>query len=164
MVEEKRKRLCGGIVFPSPQHRRKPQKGMRSHFWVLLLETRVPRATAQFQMNFDSFVACLCNDNNPIHCESLPNFRCSGSIPAFETHHFMSKICVITGKTPLTARNVSHSNVKTKRRQMPNLQKKTLVNPATGKPITVMVSGRGLRTLNKWAAEGLKVDLRNFIG
>ncbi|MFA6017560.1 MAG: 50S ribosomal protein L28 [Patescibacteria group bacterium] len=75
----------------------------------------------------------------------------------------MSKICVITGKTPLTARNVSHSNVKTKRRQMPNLQKKTLVNPATGKPISLVVSGRGLRTLRKWAAEGIQVDLRNFV-
>jgi large subunit ribosomal protein L28 len=76
----------------------------------------------------------------------------------------MSKICTITGKTPLTARNVSHSNVKTKRRQMPNLQKKTLVNPATGTPITIMVSGRGIRTLKKWAAEGITVDLRAFNG
>jgi large subunit ribosomal protein L28 len=75
----------------------------------------------------------------------------------------MSKICVITGKTPLTARNVSHSNVKTKRRQMPNLQKKTLVNPATGKPVTVMVSGRGIRTLAKWAKDGIIVDLRQFV-
>ena len=74
----------------------------------------------------------------------------------------MSKVCIITGKTPLTARNVSHSNVKTKRRQMPNLQKKTVINPATGKPIVIMVSTRGLRTLTKWAAAGNKVDLRAF--
>ncbi|MEK7632724.1 MAG: 50S ribosomal protein L28 [Patescibacteria group bacterium] len=75
----------------------------------------------------------------------------------------MSKVCMITGKTPLTGNNVSHSNVKSKRRQMPNLQKKTVINPATGKPVVLMVSSRGIRTLAKWVREGSKVDLRYFI-
>ncbi len=74
----------------------------------------------------------------------------------------MSKVCVITGKTPLTGNNVSHSNVKTKRRQMPNLQKKDIVNPATGKKERILVSGRGLRTLMKWIAAGKAVDLRDY--
>lgn len=72
----------------------------------------------------------------------------------------MSKVCSVTGKRPLTGNNVSHSNVKTKRRQMPNLQPRTLVNPATGKPTRIMVSGRGLRTLRKWMKLGKKFDLR----
>lgn len=76
----------------------------------------------------------------------------------------MSKVCMITGKTPLTGNNVSHSNVKSKRRQMPNLQKKTVINPATGKPVVLMVSSRGIRTLAKWVKAGSKVDLRHFIG
>lgn len=46
---------------------------------------------------------------------------------------------------------------------MPNLQKKTVINPATGKAMTLMVSGRALRTLNKWMAEGKKIDLRTFV-
>lgn len=75
----------------------------------------------------------------------------------------MSKVCMITGKTPLTGNNVSHSNVKSKRRQMPNLQKKTVINPATGKPVVLMVSSRGIRTLAKWVREGSKVDLKYFI-
>jgi large subunit ribosomal protein L28 len=75
----------------------------------------------------------------------------------------MSKVCMITGKTPLTGNNVSHSNVKSKRRQMPNLQKKTVINPATGKPVVLMVSSRGIRTLAKWVAAGSKLDLRYFI-
>jgi large subunit ribosomal protein L28 len=75
----------------------------------------------------------------------------------------MAKICAITGKRPLVGNNVSHSNRKTKRRQMPNLQKKTVINPATGKAMTLMISGRALRTLNKWMAEGKKVDLRNIV-
>lgn len=72
----------------------------------------------------------------------------------------MAKICAVTGKTPLTGHNVSHSNVKTKRRQFPNLQKRMLVNPATGKPERILISTRGLKTLAKWQAEGKVVDLR----
>ncbi len=75
----------------------------------------------------------------------------------------MAKVCAITGKKPLVGNNVSHSNRKTKRRQMPNLQKKTVINPATGKAMKVMVTGRALRTLTKWLAEGKKVDLRSFV-
>ncbi|MBP9828004.1 50S ribosomal protein L28 [Patescibacteria group bacterium] len=74
----------------------------------------------------------------------------------------MAKICNITGKRPLTGNNVSHSNVKTKRRQMPNLQKSTLINPATGKAQTILVSNRGLRTIRKWMAEGKMFDLRTI--
>ncbi len=75
----------------------------------------------------------------------------------------MAKVCAITGKKPLVGNNVSHSNRKTKRRQMPNLQKKTVINPATGKAMKVMATGRALRTLTKWLAEGKKVDLRSFV-
>lgn len=74
----------------------------------------------------------------------------------------MSQICVITGKKPNVANNVSHANNKTKRRQMPNLQKRTIVNPKTGKKERILVSGRGLRTLKKWMAEGKQIDLAAF--
>jgi large subunit ribosomal protein L28 len=74
----------------------------------------------------------------------------------------MAKVCAITGKRPLTGNNVSHSNVKTKRRQMPNLQPRTVMNPATGKAQRIMVSGRGLRTLRKWMKEGKMFDLRQL--
>lgn len=74
----------------------------------------------------------------------------------------MSKVCIITGKRPLVGNNVSHSNVKTKRRQMPNVQKRRLLNPATGKLETVLVSARAVKTLAKWQKEGKKYDLREF--
>lgn len=35
----------------------------------------------------------------------------------------MSKVCAICGKKPLVGNNVSHSNKKTKKRSMPNLQR-----------------------------------------
>ena len=41
----------------------------------------------------------------------------------------MSRICDLTGKAALTGNNVSHSNVKTKRRFYPNLQTKRFYLP-----------------------------------
>ncbi|MFZ2682269.1 MAG: 50S ribosomal protein L28 [Patescibacteria group bacterium] len=75
----------------------------------------------------------------------------------------MSKICAITGKKPNVANNVSHANNKTKRRQMPNLQNRTLINPKTGEKHRVMISSRGLRTLTKWLAEGKQIDFKALI-
>ncbi|MFH1711740.1 MAG: 50S ribosomal protein L28 [Patescibacteria group bacterium] len=74
----------------------------------------------------------------------------------------MARKCQLTGKTPLTGHNVSHSNVKTKRTQAPNLQKKRLLNPATGKTEKILISARGLRILAKWQKEGKTYDLREL--
>ncbi|MBT4856884.1 50S ribosomal protein L28 [Candidatus Uhrbacteria bacterium] len=74
----------------------------------------------------------------------------------------MAKVCKFTGKKPLTGNNVSHSKTKTKRRQMPNLQWRNLLNPATGKMERVRISTRGLRTLAKWLSKGKKYDLREM--
>ena len=61
----------------------------------------------------------------------------------------MSKICDITGKRPRVGNNVSHSNIKTKRRFNPNLQKKRFYIPEEDKWITLKVSTNALRTINK---------------
>ena len=71
----------------------------------------------------------------------------------------MAKICIVTGKKVIVGNNVSHSNVKTKRRFKPNLQKKKMLNPATGRKVTVTISTRGMRTLKKWDQEGKIYDL-----
>jgi len=61
----------------------------------------------------------------------------------------MSKICQITGKRPRVGNNVSHSNIKTKRRFNPNLHKKRFYIPEEDKWITLKVSTTALRTINK---------------
>ena len=61
----------------------------------------------------------------------------------------MSKVCQITGKKVMVRNNVSHSNRKTKRRFNPNLQVKTFYVPETGEKITLKVSAKALRTINK---------------
>lgn len=71
----------------------------------------------------------------------------------------MTKSCIVTGKKVTTGFNVSHSKRHTKRRLFPNLQKRRLVNPATGRMVTVQITARGLRTLKKWDAEGKIYDL-----
>jgi len=61
----------------------------------------------------------------------------------------MARVCKITGKKPLTGNKVSHSNVKTKTRQLPNLRSKRLFDESTGRWVRIRVSTSGLRTINK---------------
>jgi large subunit ribosomal protein L28 len=61
----------------------------------------------------------------------------------------MSKVCDLTGKGAVVGHKVSHSNIKTKRRFNPNLQKKRFFVPELGKWITLKVSTSALRTINK---------------
>ncbi len=61
----------------------------------------------------------------------------------------MSRRCDVTGKRPLTGCNVSHAHNKTKRRQLPNLQRKRLYVPELGRSIRVKVSASTLRSIDK---------------
>jgi len=61
----------------------------------------------------------------------------------------MSKVCQLTGAKPSTGHNVSHSNRKTKRRYLPNLVTKRIIDPVTGKKIRVKMTVRALHTLAK---------------
>ncbi len=61
----------------------------------------------------------------------------------------MARVCQITGKVPITGNSVSHSNIKTKRRFLPNLQTKRFFLAEEDKWITLKVSSEGLRTINK---------------
>lgn len=61
----------------------------------------------------------------------------------------MSRICEITGKKLISGHNVSHSNIKTKRKFYPNLQTKKFYIPEEDKWITLKVSAAGLRNIDK---------------
>ena len=61
----------------------------------------------------------------------------------------MSKICQLTGKRPVAGNNVSHSNRKTKRRFVPNIQKKRFFIPELEKWVTLKVSTKAIRNINK---------------
>ena len=61
----------------------------------------------------------------------------------------MSRRCAITGKGGLAGNNVSHANNKTKRRQLPNLQRKRIFIPELGRTVRVRVSVNTLRTITR---------------
>lgn len=61
----------------------------------------------------------------------------------------MSRRCEISGKGPLSGNNVSHSNKKTKRRFLPNLQKKKFWDEENQKWVTVRVSASMMKTIDK---------------
>jgi large subunit ribosomal protein L28 len=61
----------------------------------------------------------------------------------------MARMCEITGKTMMIGHNVSHSNIKTKRRFNVNLQTKRFYIPEEKKWITLKVSTSGMRTIDK---------------
>ncbi|HLK27806.1 MAG TPA: 50S ribosomal protein L28 [Puia sp.] len=78
----------------------------------------------------------------------------------------MARVCQITGKIPVSGNSVSHSNIKTKRRFLPNLQTKRFFLAEEDKWVTLKVSSEGLRTINKnglyntvkkLRAEGVKI-------
>jgi large subunit ribosomal protein L28 len=61
----------------------------------------------------------------------------------------MSRVCELTGKKAVVGNNVSHSNIKTKRRFYPNLQTKKFYIPEMDKWVTLKVSAAAIRTINK---------------
>ena len=61
----------------------------------------------------------------------------------------MARFCDLTGKGPISGNSVSHSNIKTKRRFLQNLQKKSFYIPEVDRWIDLKVSTSAIRTINK---------------
>ncbi|MFA5947990.1 MAG: 50S ribosomal protein L28 [Candidatus Gracilibacteria bacterium] len=61
----------------------------------------------------------------------------------------MSKVCQITGKKPSYGQQRSHAMNASKRRFLPNLVSKKVLNPKTGRVERMKVSTNALRTLVK---------------
>ena len=60
----------------------------------------------------------------------------------------MSWRCDLTGKRPLVGHKVSHSNIKTKRRFLPNLLNVTLISDALGRSVKLRISANALKTVD----------------
>ncbi|NNF01231.1 MAG: 50S ribosomal protein L28 [Bacteroidia bacterium] len=71
----------------------------------------------------------------------------------------MSRVCELTGKRTISGNNVSHSHAKTKRKFKPNLQKKKFFIPESKEWITLKVSAKAIRTINK---KGITACLRDL--
>ncbi len=69
----------------------------------------------------------------------------------------MARKCVFTGKRPNVANKVSHSNRKSKKRQLPNIQSKKLWWAEGERFVQLRLSTRAMRTISK---KGLEVFAR----
>ena len=60
----------------------------------------------------------------------------------------MSRRCDLTGKAPQVGHKVSHSNIKTKRRFLPNLLNVTMISDTLGRSVKLRVSANALKTVD----------------
>ena len=72
----------------------------------------------------------------------------------------MARVCEVTGKKPMVGNNVSHANNKTKRRFLPNLQQRRFWLESEGRFVSLRVSTKGLRTIDKKGIEVVLAELR----
>ncbi|MBL7717085.1 MAG: 50S ribosomal protein L28 [Bdellovibrionales bacterium] len=61
----------------------------------------------------------------------------------------MSRKCELTGKGPATGNLVSHSNIKTRTRWLPNLKRKQYTIPELSQTVTVRLSTTAIKTIDK---------------
>lgn len=67
----------------------------------------------------------------------------------------MARVCQVTGKRPMVGNNISHANNKTKRRFLPNLHKRRIWVPSENRYVTLNVSAKALRTIDKLGIEAV---------
>ena len=72
----------------------------------------------------------------------------------------MARVCQVTGKRPMVGNNVSHTNNKTKRRFLPNLQYRRFWVEGENRWVRLRVSNSGLRLIDKLGIEQVVADLR----
>lgn len=72
----------------------------------------------------------------------------------------MARVCQVTGKRPITGNTVSHSNIKTKRRFLPNLQTKRYYFVEEDRWVTLKLSTEAIRTINKNGLLSVIKDLK----
>ena len=72
----------------------------------------------------------------------------------------MARVCEITGKKPQVGHKVSHSNIKTKRRFLPNLQYKRFWVESENRWLRLRVSSAALRLIDKNGIDAVLADMR----
>ncbi len=65
----------------------------------------------------------------------------------------MSRVCEVTGKRPMSGNKVSHSNIKTRRRSLPNVRLQRFWVPTQNRFVKLKVSARGIKIINKIGIE-----------
>ncbi|WP_066906096.1 50S ribosomal protein L28 [Millisia brevis] len=72
----------------------------------------------------------------------------------------MSAHCQVTGRQPGFGKAVSHSHRRTNRRWNPNVQRKTYWVPSLGRRVTLTVSAKGIKTIDRDGIETVVARIR----
>lgn len=71
----------------------------------------------------------------------------------------MAQFCQITGRRPQVGNNVSHANNKTRRRFNLNIRKKRFWSPTLNQWITLKISMKGQRLINKYGVDTVLANM-----
>ncbi|MDY6049270.1 MAG: 50S ribosomal protein L28 [Corynebacterium sp.] len=72
----------------------------------------------------------------------------------------MSAICQVTGRKPGFGKSVSHSHRRTNRRWDPNIQRRKFFLPSENRTITLTVSTKGLKVIDRDGIEAVVARIR----
>ena len=72
----------------------------------------------------------------------------------------MSAICQVTGRKSGYGKSVSHSHRRTSRRWNPNVQRRKFYLPSEGRTITLTVSTKGLKVIDRDGIESVVAKIR----
>src|SRR5690606_6232548 len=93
-------------------------------------------------------------------CWSVFKAQTQRSALIFQRGKTMSKVCQVTGKRPITGNNVSHAKNHTKRRFLPNLHTHRFWVEAEKRFVSLRVSAKGMRVIDKRGIDAVLADLR----
>ena len=72
----------------------------------------------------------------------------------------MARVCQVTGKAPMVGNNVSHANNRTKRRFLPNLQRRRFWVEGENRWISLRLTTNALRTIDKKGIDVVIAEMR----
>ncbi|MBD8506090.1 MULTISPECIES: 50S ribosomal protein L28 [Lolliginicoccus] len=72
----------------------------------------------------------------------------------------MSAHCQVTGRKPGFGKSVSHSHQRTSRRWNPNIQRRRYFLPSEGRYVTLQVSTKGIKTIDRDGIEAVVAAIR----
>lgn len=72
----------------------------------------------------------------------------------------MSRVCQVTGKRPTTGNKVSHSNIRKRRRFLPNLHRQRFWVEGEKRWVTLRLTSAAMRTIEKKGIEAVLAELR----
>ena len=72
----------------------------------------------------------------------------------------MARVCQVTGKRPVSGNNVSHAKNRTRRRFLPNLHKHRFWLEAEKRFVSLRVSSKGMRIIDKKGIEQVLEEMR----